>query len=74
MGLAFDSSGNLYVANYLGGTIEEFDTNGIGTVFASGLTLPRFIAVQVPEPTTLWLVLIGVVALTGSRRLRRRPS
>ncbi len=74
MGLAFDSSGNLYVANYLGGTIEEFDTNGIGTVFASGLTSPRFIAVQVPEPATWILVMLGAVALLYNHQMRCRPS
>jgi sugar lactone lactonase YvrE len=34
-GLAFDNSGNLYVANYFGGSIEKFDSSGNGTVFAS---------------------------------------
>ena len=38
IGLAFDSAGNLYVAN--SGTIEEFDRNGTGSVFASGLDGP----------------------------------
>ena len=37
-GLAVDSAGNVYAANSLvGGTIEKFDTNGVGTVFASHL-------------------------------------
>ena len=35
LGLAVDSSGNLYVANGLSGTIEEFTPSGTGTVFAS---------------------------------------
>ena len=39
-GLAFDSSGNLYVANCNGGTIKKFDPSGNGTVFASGLSSP----------------------------------
>jgi len=29
-GLAFDRSGNLYVANYNNGTIYKFDSSGIG--------------------------------------------
>ena len=33
-GLAFDSAGNLFVADN-GGQIDEFNTNGVGTVFAS---------------------------------------
>ena len=37
-GMAVDSAGNLYAANsVLTGTIEKFDTNGVGTVFASHL-------------------------------------
>jgi sugar lactone lactonase YvrE len=43
-GLAFDRNGNLYVANSGNGTIEEFDTNGVGTVFASGLNSPQGLA------------------------------
>ena len=40
-GLAFDKSGNLYVANTGNNTIEEFNTNMVGTVFAStGLDHP----------------------------------
>jgi DNA-binding beta-propeller fold protein YncE len=37
-GLAVDSAGNVYAANSLiGGTIEKFDPNGVGTVFAARL-------------------------------------
>jgi sugar lactone lactonase YvrE len=38
-GLAFDKSGNLYVANYYGGTVSEYDSAGdlINGSFASGL-------------------------------------
>ncbi len=48
-GLTFDSAGNLYVSNYAGsnngsGYIEEFNTNGVGTVFASGLSYPQGLA------------------------------
>ncbi len=54
-GLAFDKNGNLYVANAYWGTgnpvqpgqntIEKFDTNGVGTVFAnSGLDNPQGMA------------------------------
>lgn len=47
-GVAFDSGGNLYVANYRSGragTIQKFDSNGNGTVFAdydSGETVDGF--------------------------------
>jgi sugar lactone lactonase YvrE len=36
MGIAIDSSGNVYAAEYGYNTIEEFDPNGVGTVFAQG--------------------------------------
>ena len=74
IGLAFDSSGNLFVACAGSGTIEEFDTNGVGTTFASGLNSPNFIAIQVPEPATWSLLALSVGVLLGSRRLRRRSS
>ena len=44
-GMAFDSAGNLYVANYYDGTVEKFDTNGNGTIFVSGLQAPASVAV-----------------------------
>jgi sugar lactone lactonase YvrE len=54
--LAFDSSGNLYVAfggvngeyNPLGGTIEEYGPGGNGSLFVSGLNNPCYLAVQSP--------------------------
>jgi streptogramin lyase len=39
-GLAFDSSGNLFVTNNGSGTIQEFGTGG-NTTFATGLSNPR---------------------------------
>jgi hypothetical protein len=56
--VAFDSSGNLYAANWGNNTIEKFDSAGNGTVFAnSGLSGPTFIAVQLtaatPTPTPI---------------------
>ncbi len=35
LGLAFDSSGDLFVANFGNSTIEEFSSNGTGSVFAT---------------------------------------
>jgi hypothetical protein len=45
-GLAFDGSGNLYVANYLGNTVSEFDSSGtlITGSFAPGLDHPTGLA------------------------------
>ena len=39
-GMAFDSAGNLYVANALGNSIEKFTPGGASSVFASGLNIP----------------------------------
>jgi hypothetical protein len=45
-GLAFGSSGNLYATFFGSRTIEEFDTNGVGTAFANtALDNPMGIAV-----------------------------
>jgi DNA-binding beta-propeller fold protein YncE len=72
-GLAFDSAGNLYVALHPNYTIEEFTPGGVGSVFAStGSILPNFLAIeQVPEPSALALLSLG---LTGLLALRRRPA
>jgi sugar lactone lactonase YvrE len=44
-GLAFDSSGSLYVANYGNNTIEAFDSSGTGSLFTgSGLSQPHVLA------------------------------
>ena len=41
IGLAFDSAGNLYAANYGANTIEKFTPGGVGSVFANtGLNSP----------------------------------
>ena len=91
-GLAFDSSDNLYVAfggvggqyNPLGGTIEEYGPTGNGSLFASGLDNPCYLAVQspqgiqpvefVPEPSSYGMAIAGVGALLAGRRLRQRRS
>lgn len=44
-GLAFDSDGNLYVANFGNGNILRFGSNGVCSVFATGLTNPCSIAI-----------------------------
>lgn len=75
--LAFDSSGNLYAANWNDGTIEKFDSGGTGSLFASEGTFafPFGLVIQpVPEPATWAMVALGAAALLGSRRFRRRLS
>ena len=76
-GLAFDSAGNLYAANLGDGTIEEFDPNGNGSVFASGLGQPYFLAfgpAVVPEPSTWALLGMGSAGLCLMLRRRGRAS
>jgi sugar lactone lactonase YvrE len=43
-GIAFDSSGNLYVVNNGNNTIEEFGTNSVGTLFANTTDYPQGLA------------------------------
>ena len=73
-GLAFDSSDNLFVANHGDGDVLEFGTNGIGTVYASGLGNAVGIAIEVPEPSSLLLLSLGFSLLAlHVRHPRRRP-
>jgi hypothetical protein len=46
-GLAFDSEGNLYAANYAGGSLHKFSPAGddLGVFASSGLVLPRDVVV-----------------------------
>jgi sugar lactone lactonase YvrE len=62
-GLAFDSNGNLYAAIEGSGMIMKFDSDGKSSIFASGLNQPTYIAIQVPEPATLFLLGLGTVIL-----------
>jgi sugar lactone lactonase YvrE len=43
-GLAFDVAGNLYVDNFLDGTITKFTAGGVGSTFATGLSFPTGMA------------------------------
>ncbi|MGO9245349.1 MAG: PEP-CTERM sorting domain-containing protein [Verrucomicrobiia bacterium] len=69
-GLAIDSANNVYVEE--GGTIEEFNPSGVGTAFTStGLSGTGWLAFQpVPEPSTLVLLAVGLIALLPFRRRR----
>ena len=75
LGLAFDSSGNLYAVMNGNQTIEKFTPGGVGSVFAtSRLSDGRFIAIgaaAVPEPATFALLTIGVGLLLARRRSTR---
>jgi hypothetical protein len=43
-GLAFDRNDNLFVADYNAGKIYKYSTNGVQTIFASGLQAPSAVA------------------------------
>jgi len=75
-GLAFNSAGDLFVANQLGNDIIEFTPGGVGSIFASGLANPIALAFQgetlpVPEPSALGLLAFGVFGITLLRRRQR---
>jgi DNA-binding beta-propeller fold protein YncE len=56
-GMAVDSAGNLYVANYYDGTVTKYDKNGNGSVFASGLNTPESITIKRSATATVVPVL-----------------
>jgi DNA-binding beta-propeller fold protein YncE len=68
-GLAFNSAGDLFVANSGNGTITEITPGGQQTTFASRLSNPTFLAFQpVPEPSALGLLAVSTAALLVRRR------
>jgi sugar lactone lactonase YvrE len=96
-GLAFDNEGNLYATftqlgyfgtdgklDVLDGVVMEFNASGQGTVLATGLDNPEYIAVQntqslpsvqfVPEPSTWAMMLAGLgIFWAGCRFLKTPP-
>ena len=79
-GLAFDSAGHLYAANPANNAIEKVTPGGVGSVFADAadvLSRPSFVAIRndnVPEPSALVLLGLGLPALLCTMRLRRREA
>jgi hypothetical protein len=63
-GLAFNSAGNLFEADYSSGNIYEFTPGGTRSTFASGLNFPTWLAFEpVPEGSTLGLLAVGALGL-----------
>ena len=74
-GLAFDGSGNLYAADNNTSQISEISPDGLTvSTFATGVSLPRFIAVfpVVPEPSSWTMLAAGAGSLLAFRRGTRR--
>jgi hypothetical protein len=67
VGLAFDSSDNLYVVNSLNATISKFTPDGTATTFAATGFSPAFIAVQ--RSPTLVNISTRVNVMTGDNVL-----
>ena len=59
-GLAFDSAGNLYAANDFRGGISKVSPSGVASDFYDGY-IPYFLAVRVPEPTCVGLLLLALI-------------
>ncbi len=78
-GLAFDSLGNLYTANYYGNSITKFTPDGARSVFAadpgdgSVLYFPSYLAI-VPEPSVAALLGLGLAGQLAWRRRSERAA
>jgi sugar lactone lactonase YvrE len=73
-GLAFDSTGNLFESDALKNEIYRFDPAGNRSTFATGISVPFFIAFRpVPEPSTVALLGIAIISSTPLRRRKSVP-
>jgi len=72
--VAFDESNDLFVLNNGDGTLDEFESNGNVGVIAYGLGTPTAIAIQIPEPSTWIMVVLGSSVLLACRRFDHKSS
>ncbi|MGA9779900.1 MAG: hypothetical protein ACLPRE_04055 [Limisphaerales bacterium] len=82
-GIAFDSNDNLFVADYNAGKIYKFDTNGVQTTFASGLSAPCAVAFRpisqpaIPPPLVVSLANNNVIIsrqISGTYTLQQNTN
>ena len=73
VGIAFDGGGTLFVAEHSqNGSIASVSPGGAVTTIAPNYgQLPYFIAVPVPEPSSLILLVIGSLAVSGMAICRK---
>ena len=63
VGLAFDSIGNLYAANFLAnGSLERLTSTGADSILATGLSWPVGVAI-IPEPSSWVLAGVGLAVM-----------
>ena len=74
IGIAFDSGGNLFVAEHtLIGSIAEVSPSGVvTTLVASTGGDPNWIAIPVPEPSSLTLITLALTLFWGARSVVRK--
>src|SRR6202012_732130 len=65
LGLACDSAGNLYRCNIDNDYIDKFSPQGTPGVFVSSLSDPISLAFQVPEPSVVATLCLGIFVSCG---------
>ena len=68
VGLAFDSSGNLDIASGNLNSLIRIAPDGTRSTVAVGFINPYRVAIQLPEPASMGLPLVGSIMLLGRLR------